>query len=76
MKQSFKSKHYIGDQVQFEPNNNQNLVASETKTGSIVAVRFTKAKVFYDICDDYYGIIFSEVDSSNVYPINERFPND
>lgn len=36
--------------------------------GVIVSVKFTKAKVFYSIVDDYYGILFDDVDSSYVFP--------
>jgi hypothetical protein len=41
-------------------------VEQEEMCGTIVAVRFTKAKVFYDILDDYYCKVFTNVDSSYV----------
>ena len=46
-------------------------IAQEQMEGTIVSIRFTKAKVFYDILDDYYGRVFTNVDSSNVYPIQQ-----
>lgn len=38
----------------------------EKRFGRIVSVKFTKSKVFYSILDDYYGIIFDDVDSCYV----------
>jgi hypothetical protein len=49
--------------------------------GTIVAVRFTKMKVFYDVLDHYYGDIKANVASDYVYnkkrvteDIGEAFP--
>ena len=67
-----ESSFSINDTIEFVPmyKQAQDLgIAQEKMYGTIVAIRFTKAKVFYDILDDYYGKIFSNVDSSNVYPI-------
>jgi len=47
-------------------------ISQQERFGTIVSVRFTKAKVFYDILDDYYGVIFKKVDFSNVYYIDNE----
>lgn len=36
------------------------------RPGIIVAIRFTKMKVFYDVLDIYYGVILKEVPSEDV----------
>lgn len=39
--------------------------------GEVVAVRFTKAKIFYDIIDDTAADIHRDIDSCDVIPIKE-----
>lgn len=69
---NFDSKLSIEDLVTFTPMFKQATemgIAQEEMYGTVVAVRFTKAKVFYDILDDYYGKVFTNVDSSYVNQI-------
>ena len=70
--ENFNSKLSIDDSVTFTPMFKQSTemgIAQEEMFGTVVAVRFTKAKVFYDILDDYYGKVFTNVDSSYVNKI-------
>lgn len=69
----FTSTLGIDQKVEFTPMQRHCLaysIASEVLYGTITAVRFTKAKVFYDIIDDYFGILFDSVDSSKVFGLN------
>jgi hypothetical protein len=69
---NFDSKLSIDDLVTFTPMFKQAKklgIKQEQMYGIVVAVRFTKAKVFYDILDDYYGKVFTDVDSSYVSEI-------
>ena len=66
---TFESHFDIGQEVSFIPSSKQSRQLSITRDsglGRIVAIRFTKAKVFYDVVDDYYGIIFQNLDSGFV----------
>ena len=66
---NFDSKLSIDDVSTFTPMFKQAKklgIKQEQMYGTVVAVRFTKAKVFYDILDDYYGRVFTNVDSSYV----------
>ena len=66
---NFDSKLNIDDLVTFIPMYKQSKklgIKQEEIYGTVVAVRFTKAKVFYDVLDDYYGKVFTNVDSSYV----------
>ena len=70
----FPSAHSIDDKVDFIPSAKQaddRKITREYRFGTIVKVSFSKAKVFYDILDDYYGDIFANVDSSFVKPIKQ-----
>lgn len=70
MPEGFFSTHNIDDAVSFRPMyRHQTLmgIADDTMSGTVIAVRFTKAKVFYDILDDYRGVIFDNVDSCKVW---------
>lgn len=72
----FPSAFDIGQDVVFLPMEShceEFGISKEYGYGNITAVRFTKAKVFYDIVDDYYGFLFSNVDSSYV-KIEEYVP--
>jgi hypothetical protein len=65
----FPSLYTHGDQVSFIPMFRQCRelgISGEPARGQIIGVRFTKAKVFYDIVDDYYGVLFRDVDSAYV----------
>jgi hypothetical protein len=69
---NFESKLNIGDSVTFRPMFIQAKklgITQDDLWGTVVAVRFTKAKVFYDILDDYYSKVFTDVDSANVFEI-------
>lgn len=78
MAQDFFSTHAIDDVIEFHPTAQQAkelCIVREPRNGTVVAVRFTKPKVFYDILDEYYGIVFRNVDSSYVFstqPINSE----
>jgi len=61
---NYPSLFEIGEEVKFSTS-----IDSQLMYGEVSAVRFTKAKVFYDILDDYTGEIFDEVDSNNVFHI-------
>ena len=59
----------IGEKVKFIPMQthcDKFKISKEICYGKVVSVKFTESKVFYDILDDYRGIIFDVVDSANV----------
>lgn len=60
------SQFQIGDHVEF-------LLAQGRigVWGEVVAIRFTKAKVFYDIIDDTAADIHRDIDSCDVQTIKE-----
>lgn len=71
---SFPAGFAIDDMVEFTPTAKQaenRAITRDYRMGTIVKVSFSKAKVFYDILDDYYGEIFTNVDSSFVKPIEK-----
>jgi hypothetical protein len=41
-------------------------VTVQNRPGIIVAIRFTKMKVFYDVLDIYHSVIIKEVPSEDV----------
>ncbi len=64
----------IDEDVSYRPMNHQLMdlgLEDKWRDGRIVAVRFTKYKVFYDILDDYYAILFNTVDSTRVRPVGD-----
>jgi len=64
------SNFQIGDNCEFIPMAKQlsaDCISNEPRDGKIVAVRFTEAKIFYDIFDIYYAKIYKNVDSSKVF---------
>lgn len=66
---NFESALEIGQEITFIPMERhceKYSIAKNWGYGIITAVKFTKAKVFYDIVDDYWGILFDNVDSINV----------
>lgn len=68
----FESSRSIEDPVLFTPmaeHCQEFGVSKNQRHGIIVAVRFTKKKVFYDILDEYYARIFEKVDATNVKDI-------
>lgn len=72
MAQDYFSTHSIDDEVRFVPmyRHQQKMgITAEAMDGKIIAVRFTKAKVFYDILDEYWAAVFDNVDSGNVISI-------
>jgi len=70
----FESALSIADAVRFTPMKRQSekYQITGSSTGMITAVRFTESKVFYDVVDSYYGILFKNVDSNYVTPIGEE----
>ena len=69
-KPELPSKYTINDEVYFLPmvkHIKEYSVAMEPMFGTIVAVRFTVSKIFYDILDDYYGRIYEGVNSTKVF---------
>lgn len=71
----FESALKIGQSVKFKPMQRHcetHSIKCENGFGVITAVKFTKAKVFYDIIDDYWGILFDGVDSVNVVHSKEK----
>lgn len=73
----FSSLYTHDDRVQFRPmylNQQEYGIADDWFYGRIVAIRFTKAKVFYDIVDDYRGYLFRDVDSVKVRDGNNVLP--
>lgn len=70
--QAFFSNFQIEDEVDFVPmfrQQQEHGISDEIREGKVVAVRFTISKIFYDILDTYYGVIFKEVDSAKVFSI-------
>lgn len=55
------SKFQIGDEVEYS-----HYSEGTKKWGAITSVKFTKAKVLYDILDDATGRLSKEVDSALV----------
>lgn len=46
-------------------------IADEVLEGKIIAIRFTEAKVFYDVYNNYWGKVFDGVASEKVYGIEK-----
>ena len=73
MSYEFPSTLNLGDKVLFTPmyRDIQSFGLSEDflGEGEIVAVRFTKQKVFYDCISYYYGALFRDIDSCKVGPV-------
>jgi len=66
-------EQYINEEVNFpaqfeigEPVSFITAPGDDERWGSVVKVSFTKAKVFYDILDDYTSTVIEDVDSSFV----------
>ena len=56
----------INEEIEFRPmyRHQQEMgIADDEMEGKIIAVRFTEAKVFYDVYSPYWGRIFDNVDS-------------
>ena len=70
MTQDFFSSHSINDEVEFQPmyRHQQEMgISHEPIEGKIIAVKFTEAKVFYDVYSPYWGKIFDNVSSEKVF---------
>lgn len=63
------SKFQIGDEVEYS-----HYSGGSTKWGAISSVKFTKAKVLYDILDDASGRLSKEVDSVFVREMLSKTP--
>lgn len=60
----------IEDNVEFYPTHKQSQemgIAQELISGKVISIKFTKAKVFYNILNDYHGIIFENIPSEKVF---------
>jgi hypothetical protein len=57
---NYTSNFAIGDNVTFSHSE------GEWTNGLVVGIRFTTAKVFYSIVDDYYGSLYNDIDSNSV----------
>lgn len=65
----FNSQFEMGQQVEFVPTFKQQQdmgIAGEELDGTIVAVKFTEAKVWYDVLSPYHGIVFQGIPSNKV----------
>ena len=62
--QEFNSKFSIGEEV--EPSMKKIEFFSPGLTGTIIAVRFTKSKVFYDVLSDETGSVTNNIPSSSL----------
>lgn len=73
------SKLQINDEVNFTPMFKQCKkmgIAQEGISGNIIAIKFTEAKVFYDIYSPFWGTIFKGVTSEKVRGLSEvKMPN-
>ena len=73
---NFKSLYTFGNYIKFdamERHKDKWGIVGTDLYGMIVGIRFTKAKVFYDVVDDYYGYLFDNIDSSKVE--DSKLPN-
>lgn len=60
----FPAQFEIGEPVSFKTSEED-----EERWGSVVKVSFTKAKVFYDILDDYTSTVVEFIDSAFIKPL-------
>lgn len=67
---AFKSNFKIGQQVKYVDSttiiSDKGLLKNGCVSGQVVAVKFTKAKVFYDILSDFYARVERDIPSDNV----------
>lgn len=64
---SFPAQFEIGEPVSFIT-----APGDDERWGSIVKVSFTKAKVFYDILDDYTSTVIADIDSVFVKTLKSK----
>lgn len=72
----FESTFSIGEEVNFlHPNIQQYSIIDDVPqdlcVGTVVSVRFTKMKVFYDVFSSYKSEVLYNIPSDNVYGIPE-----
>ena len=60
----YSSPYRIGDRVTFRSGLNAKLLE-----GQVAAIRITEAKMFYDVLSSYYGRVYEQVDSYDVFSI-------
>lgn len=75
MAQDFFSNFSINEEVEFAPmyRHQQEMgIGSELLDGKVVSVRFTEAKVLYDIFNNYWGKVFDNVTSEKVFGLPEK----
>lgn len=63
----FPAQFEIGEPVSFITS-----PGDDERWGSIVKVSFTKAKVFYDILDDYTSTVIADIDSVFVKTLKSK----
>lgn len=64
------SAFQINDECSFVPTFKQQTemgISPEQMEGKVVAIRFTEAKIFYDVFNNYYGWVFNNVPSEKVF---------
>lgn len=69
IKREFSSQFDVDEKVEFvvsARDADKMKIEREWSDGQIVAVRFTKSKVFYDVLSEYYGFVFRDIDSCGV----------
>lgn len=63
MENTFVSRFQIDEEVQFI--DDDPLIRRD---GRVIAIRFTRSKVFYDILDENAGVLFTNLVSDKVRP--------
>lgn len=83
MAHDFFSQFTINDKVEFRPmykHQQMHGIGDEILEGQVMAVRFTEAKVFYDVYNNYWGKLFEGVASEKVFgypePLNLPQPKE
>lgn len=70
----FFSNFAINEDVEFVPmyrHLQAKGIAADPIEGKVIGVRFTEAKVFYDVFSPYWGCIFDGVASGKVFKISK-----
>lgn len=73
----FTSQFGMGQDVNFLLGYKQSTdmgIMQSVMGGQVVAVKFTEAKVFYDIYNPYYGIVFFNIQSQMVKGQSTEWP--
>jgi hypothetical protein len=65
MASTFPSAFGIGEDVLYRTHEED-----VWRNGTVVSVRFTRSKVFYDVLDHYYAVVARDIDSLDVVSPN------